>query len=31
MPRFNPLARETVAEWSVAHLDRGGRLLEFLA
>lgn len=31
MPRFNPLVRETLAEWSVAHLDPGGRLLEFLA
>jgi dethiobiotin synthetase len=31
MPRLDPLSRETLAEWSTAHLDPSGRLLEFLA
>ena len=31
MPRLDPLSRETLAEWSSAHLDPSGRLLEFLA
>lgn len=31
MPRLDPLSREALAEWSVAHLDPGGRLLEFMA
>jgi dethiobiotin synthase len=31
MPRLDPLARETLAEWSAAHLDTAGHLREFLA
>ena len=31
MPRLDPLSRETLAEWSAAHLDPAGRLREFLA
>ena len=31
MPRFDPLTRETLAEWSAAHLDPAGRLLEYFA
>jgi dethiobiotin synthetase len=31
MPRLDPLARETLAEWSAAHLDPAGHLREFLA
>jgi dethiobiotin synthetase len=31
LPRLDPLTRETLAEWSAAHLDPAGRLLEFLA
>lgn len=31
MPRLDPLSRETLAEWSAAHLDPAGRLLEFFA
>jgi len=31
MPRLNPLTRETLAEWSAAHLDTAGHLREFLA
>jgi dethiobiotin synthetase len=31
MPRLDPLTREILAEWSAAHLDPAGRLLEFLA
>jgi dethiobiotin synthetase len=31
MPRLDPLAHETLAEWSAAHLDPAGHLLEFLA
>jgi dethiobiotin synthetase len=30
MPRLDPLARETLVEWSAAHLDPAGHLLEFL-
>lgn len=31
MPRLDPLARETLAEWSAVHLDPAGDLREFLA
>jgi dethiobiotin synthetase len=31
MPRLDPLTRETLAEWSAAHLDVAGHLREFLA
>jgi dethiobiotin synthetase len=31
MPRFDPLTRETAAEWSAAHLDPTGRLLQYFA
>jgi dethiobiotin synthase len=31
MPRLDPLARETLAEWSAAHLDPAGHLRECLA
>jgi dethiobiotin synthetase len=31
MPRLDPLTHETLAEWSAAHLDPAGRLLEYFA
>jgi dethiobiotin synthase len=31
MPRLDPLTRERLAEWSAAHLDPAGRLLEYFA
>jgi len=31
MPRLDPLTRETLAEWSAAHLDPAGCLLQLLA
>ena len=31
MPRLDPLTHETLADWSVAHLDPAGRLLELFA